>query len=52
MTNDLRSPDSTRGTTLAHARWADPICVAEKYRTRKITSSGRSFIQPCPRCLK
>ena len=52
MTHDLRSPNSPRGTTLAHARWADPLYVAEKYRTLKITSSGRSFIQPCPRSLK
>jgi len=30
MTHDLRSPNSPRGTTLAHARWADPVYVAEK----------------------
>lgn len=48
MTNDLSPANSPRGTTLAHARWADPADVAEKHRYvldpgRLRSRAGRAF---------
>ncbi len=44
MTSDLKSTNGHRGTTLAHARWADPLYVAEKYRYRQ----GAIWLGRCP----
>ncbi|HYN79164.1 MAG TPA: type IV secretory system conjugative DNA transfer family protein, partial [Lamprocystis sp. (in: g-proteobacteria)] len=44
MTNDPISANGHRGTTLAHARWADPLYVAEKYRYRE----GAIWLGRCP----
>jgi type IV secretion system protein VirD4 len=44
MTNDLSPQSSPRGTTLAHARWADPVYVAEKYRYQE----GAIWLGRCP----
>ena len=44
MTSDLTNPGSPRGTTLAHARWADPLYVAEKSAYQE----GAIWLGRCP----
>ncbi|WP_295384042.1 type IV secretory system conjugative DNA transfer family protein [uncultured Thiodictyon sp.] len=44
MTSDLTNPGNPRGTTLAHARWTDPLYVAEKYAYQE----GAIWLGRCP----
>ena len=44
MTTQPSIPNGPRSTTLAHARWADPLYVAEKYAYQ----DGAIWLGRCP----